>query len=114
MWIEAIVMPRQSASPSRAVSRRARGARAAAAPSPAPDRRAVHARGCEEGQQFREAVLGFLQSHHLMGAVRWISEPGTLPMVTLHCTVQVVERLKQAPEFEAGVSMTLEFLAAAP
>jgi hypothetical protein len=35
-------------------------------------------------------------------------------MVTLHCTVQVVERLKQAPEFEAGVSMTLEFLAAAP
>jgi hypothetical protein len=49
-----------------------------------------------------------------MGAVRWISEPGALPMVTLHCTVQVVERLREAPEFEAGVSMNLEFFAAAP
>lgn len=114
MWIEAIVMPRQSASPPRPVSRRGRGGRAAAAASPAPDRGAVHARGCEESQQFREAVVGFLRSHHLMGAVRWISEPGALPMVTLHCTVQVVERLREAPEFEAGVSMNLEFFAAAP
>lgn len=114
MWIEAIVMPRQSAPPSGPSSRRGRGARPAAAPSPAPDRRAVHARGCEEGQQFREAVVGFLRAHHLMGAVRWISEPGALPLVTLHCTEQVVERLRQAPEFEAGVSMNLEFLAAAP
>jgi hypothetical protein len=110
MWIEAIVMPRQSAPP----SRRGRGAKAAAAPSPAPDRRAVHARGCEEGYQFREAVVGFLRAHHLMDAVRWISEPGALPLVTLHCTVKVVELLRQAPEFEAGVSTHLEFLAAAP
>ena len=109
MWIEAIVMPRESPRPSRSLSRRGRGARASA-PSPAPDRPRLHAEGCEEGRRFRDAVLGFLQARHLMSAVRWISEPGALPQVTLHCTQGVLEQLRQAPEFEAGLSMRLEFL----
>jgi predicted nucleic acid-binding Zn ribbon protein len=110
MWIEAIVMPRESPRVSRSLSLRGRGTRAAAS-SPAPDRARLHAAGCEEGRRFRDAVLGFLQARHLMSAVRWISEPGTLPQVTLHCTQVVLEQLRQAPEFEAGLSMHLEFLA---
>ncbi len=112
MWIEAIVMPRQSPRASRAMPGRGRGAKAAR--SPAPDRRALQARELDEGRQFRDAVLGFLQARHLMSAVRWVSEPGALPQVTLHCTLMVLEQLRQAPEFEAGVSMHLEFLTAAP
>jgi hypothetical protein len=45
-----------------------------------------------------------------MSAVRWISDPGTHAQVTLHCTQVVLEQLRQAPEFEAGLSMNLEFL----
>ncbi|QSQ28210.1 hypothetical protein JY651_22525 [Pyxidicoccus parkwayensis] len=109
MWIEAIVMPRESPRPSRSLSRGGRGTRASA-PSPALERRWRQAEGCEEGRRFRDAVLGFLQARHLMSAVRWVSEPGTLPQVTLHCTQGVLEQLRQAPEFEAGMSMRLEFL----
>lgn len=110
MWIEAIVMPRENPRPSRSLSRRGRGVRALAS-SPAPERSRLHASGCEESQRFRDAVLGFLQARHLMSAVRWISEPGALPLVTLHCKQVVLEQLRQAPEFEAGVSMHLEFIA---
>ncbi len=107
MWIEAIVLPRESPRPSRSVSRRGR----ADARSPAPDRARLQAAGCEEGRQFRDAVLGFLRTRQLMSAVRWISEPGATAQVTLHCTVLVLEQLRQVPEFEAGISMHLEFLA---
>ncbi|NMO18904.1 hypothetical protein HPC49_15080 [Pyxidicoccus fallax] len=110
MWIEAIVMPREAPKPSRSLSRRGRGSRAPAS-SPAPERSRVHGAGREESQRFRDAVVGFLQARHLMSAVRWVSEPGALPLVTLHCTVVVLEQLRQAPEFEAGLSMHLEFLA---
>ncbi|WP_426751199.1 hypothetical protein [Myxococcus sp. Y35] len=106
MWIEAIVMPRQSASPYQPLPRRKRGA-AAVRTSP-PDRRSAYEAALEEGRRFRDAVLAFLRAHHLMDAVRWISEPGTIPLVTLHCTRIVLERLRQAPEFEAGLSMNLE------
>jgi hypothetical protein len=43
-----------------------------------------------------------------MSAVRWISDPGAHAQVTLHCTQGVLEQLRQAPEFDAGVSMHLE------
>ena len=95
MWIEAIVMPRDDDSkPYR--------------PSPRLDRRAVYQAGCEQGLEFRATVLNFLQANQLMGAVKWVSEPGSLPMVTLRCHQRVLERLRKAPEFEAGQSLTLE------
>ncbi|MFP2957204.1 hypothetical protein ACLEPN_05060 [Myxococcus sp. 1LA] len=106
MWIEAIVMPRQSAAPDRPLSRKKRGA--GAIQTTAPDRRAVYQSALDEGRRFWDAVLAFLKAHHLMDAVRWISEPGSIPLVTIHCTRIVLERLRQAPEFEAGLSMNLE------
>lgn len=93
-WIEAIVMPREDASPQR--------------PAPRRSRQAVYQAAVAEGQQFHESVVGFLRSRRLMGAVRWVSQPGSLPMVTLHCTPPVLEQLKQAPQFEAGCSMPME------
>ncbi|QQR47118.1 hypothetical protein JKA73_14070 [Myxococcus xanthus] len=106
MWIEAIVMPRQSATPYRPAPRKKRGADAI--PASAPDRRPAYQAALDEGRRFWDAVLAFLKAHHLMDAVRWISEPGTIPLVTIHCTRIVLERLRQAPEFEAGLSMNLE------
>jgi hypothetical protein len=90
MWIEAIVMPREDAKARR--------------PSIKRDRRAVYQAGCDESLQFRNSVLHYLQSQQLMGAVKWVSEPGSLPMVTLHCHEGVLEQLRQAPNFEAGRS----------
>lgn len=94
MWIDAIIMPREDSKPWR--------------PSPQRGRRAIYQAGCNESLKFRESVLRFLQSHDLMGAVRWVSEPGSLPMVTLRCTERVLERLRKVPEFEAGQSLALE------
>jgi hypothetical protein len=94
MWIEAIVMPREEETPYR--------------PSPQRDRRALYEAGCHESLQFRERVLSYLQAQQLMGAVKWVSEPGSLPMVTLRCQERVLERLRQDPQFEAGKSLSLE------
>jgi len=94
MWIEAIVMPREEDTPYR--------------PSPQRDRRALYEAAHHEGLQFRERVLNYLQSQQLMNSVKWVSEPGSLPMVTLRCQEQVLERLRQAPQFEAGKSLALE------
>jgi hypothetical protein len=93
-WIEAMVMPREEPGPY--------------VPSPQRDRRLVHQAACEDSRQFRDRVLSFLQARHLMGAVRWISEPGSTPMVTLYCTPRVLEQLQQAPQFEAGCTTNLE------
>jgi hypothetical protein len=93
MWIEAIVMPREDSKPHR--------------PSPQRDRRAVYQAGCDESLQFRNAVLNYLQTRKLMGAVKWVSEPGSLPVVTLRCQERVLEQLRQAPNFEAGRSAGL-------
>lgn len=95
MWIEAIVMPRENDSkPYR--------------PSPRLDRRAVYTAGCDESLEFRAMVISFLQANELMGAVKWVSEPGSLPMVTLRCHERVLERLRKAPQFDAGQSLSLE------
>jgi hypothetical protein len=95
MWIEAIVMPRENDSrPYR--------------PSPRRDRRAVYNAGLNESLEFRAAVLNYLQDHQLMHAVKWVSEPGSLPMVTLRCQQRVLEHLRKVPEFEAGQSLSLE------
>jgi hypothetical protein len=94
MWIEAIVMPREEEKPYR--------------PAPRRDRRAIYEAGCTESLQFRDRVLEYLRSHQLMGAVKWVSEPGSLPMVTLRCQERVLERLRQAPHFDAGRSLSME------
>ncbi|MDY7224943.1 hypothetical protein [Hyalangium rubrum] len=94
MWIEAIVMPREDSKPYR--------------PSPQRDRRAVYQSGCDESLRFRDSVLNYLQSQKLMGAVKWVSEPGSLPMVTLHCHEGVLEQLRQVPQFEAGRSAAVQ------
>jgi hypothetical protein len=98
MWIEAIVMPREERQPSRR-------------PAPQRDRRAVYEAGRHESSQFRSAVLDYLQSNELMDAVKWVSEPGSLPMVTLHCQQQVLEKLRRAPQFEAGHCASMERVA---
>jgi hypothetical protein len=93
MWIETIVMPREETRPPR--------------PSPKRDRMTVARKACAEGEQFRDAVVTFLHSRKLMGAVKWISEPGSLPMVTLHCETRVLEQLQKDPQFAAGRSMSM-------
>jgi hypothetical protein len=94
MWIEAIIMPREEA-------------RTPWRPSPQRDRRAIYEAGHAESAQFRDTVLQYLESQKLMGAVKWVSEPGSLPMVTLRCQERVLERLRKAPQFEAGRSAGL-------
>lgn len=91
MWIETIVMPREEPAEYR--------------PAPQRDRSAAYSAACAEGQQFRDSVLSYLQSHHLMDAVKWVSDPGLIPMVTLHCTSSVLEQLQKEPRFEAGRSL---------
>lgn len=95
-WVEAIVMPREDSGPYR--------------PAPLKDRRALQKAACDESERFRDTVVSFLYSHGLMEAVRWLSDGGSMPMVTLHCTPGVLERLQQDPQFEAGRSMQLEVL----
>ena len=93
MWIETIVMPREEPAEYR--------------PAPPRDRRASHAVACAQGERFRDSVLSYLQSNDLMGAVKWVSEPGSTPLVTLCCTSGVLERLQKEPSFEAGRSLSL-------
>ena len=94
MWIEAIVMPREEETPYR--------------PSPLRDRRALHQAHRNESLRFHDAVVKYLQAQELMGQVKSMSEPGCLPLVTLRCHERVLERLRQAPEFEAGRSLSME------
>jgi len=92
-WIEALIMPREDSAPR---------------PAAARGRAALYAAGCTESKQFRDDVLHFLQDRHLMGAVKWISEPGSMPLVRLFCTQRVLEQLQQAPQFDAGSAVPLE------
>lgn len=94
-WIEALVMPREEPG-------------STWQPSVQRDRALVHKLACDESKQFRDSVLNFLQAHHLMGAVRWISEAGSTPMVTLYCTPRVLEKLQRSPHFDAGRTTSLE------
>jgi hypothetical protein len=92
MWIETIVMPKEEPRPARPSSRR--------------DRSMVHQSASEESQRFRNDVVSFLRTNGLLEAVKWISEPGSMPLVSLQCTPRVLEQLRQAPHFEAGGSLS--------
>ncbi|MCP3062319.1 hypothetical protein LXT21_26360 [Myxococcus sp. K38C18041901] len=106
MWVEAIVMPREKPAEVRPAPRGA--SRRTSPAAPVESRAVIHQRAGEESRQFRDQVLGFLRAHQLMSAVRWVSEPGVFPLVTLHCTRGVLEQLRREPGFEAGQSMSLE------
>jgi len=94
MWIETIIMPREEPGPRPT--------------SPSRDRRAVLKAAGEESQALRGLVLGFLDDHHLLDAVRWISEPGYFPLVTLHCTERALEKLREAAEFVVGCAAPVD------
>jgi len=94
-FIEAMVMPREDLE-------------APWQPSTQRDRSLVHKAACDRSQQFRDSVLSFLQAHHVMNAVRWISEAGSTTIVTLYCTPHVLELLQRSPLFDAGRTMGLE------
>ena len=94
MFLEIVVMPREARPPNRRSSER-RG-------------REELAHGWrEEGKAFHGAVLEFIKAPHLLGAVKWMSEPGMLPQVTLVASDRVLEKLKSEPRFEAARSLSL-------
>jgi hypothetical protein len=97
-WIDVTVMPREDIPP------RSRARRPVAL-----SRAAVYQAGLAESAQFRDSLMRWLEAHHLLGAVRSVSEPGgSLPMLTLRCAPRVLDQLRRAPEFEAGATMPLE------
>ncbi len=102
-WIDVTVMPRECEPP----PRRARPRPVAAPP---PDRRAVYEQGLQENARFRESLMRWLDEHNLRHQVRAVSEEGgSLPILTLRCAPRVLDQLRRAPEFEAGMSMPMEY-----
>lgn len=100
-WIDVTVMPRES--PRRRSPRAMRAA-------PPMSRADVYNQGVQEAARFRESLLRWIDEHNLQGAVRAVSpEGGSLPMLTLRCAPRVLDQLKRAPEFEAGMTMPMEF-----
>jgi hypothetical protein len=83
MWIETIVMPAQE-SHVRATAVR------------------------DEGRELRDSLMDYLRTHQLQDGVRWVSEPGMLPLVTVHCTPQAQERLRKAAQFVVGTALPLD------
>ncbi|NOK20016.1 hypothetical protein [Corallococcus carmarthensis] len=110
MFIEIIVLPRED--DDRSPKRRPARASAKASP-PAPEKRGraeLAQAWRDEGKAFHGAVLEFIKAQHLLGAVKWMSEPGLLPQVTLVASDRVLEKLQSEPRFAAGrsLSMTLQ------
>jgi len=99
-WIDVTVMPRESP----------RAPRKRPVPAPPLDRRAVYERGLQENARFRESLMRWLDEHNLRHQVRAVSdEGGSLPMLTLRCAPRVLDQLRRAPEFDAGMTMPVEF-----
>lgn len=98
-WIDVTVMPRELPRPPRPrpVSQ------------PPRSRSDVYAQGVQESTAFRDSLMRWLEDRHLLGAVRAVSEPGSMPMLTLRCAPRVLDQLRRAPEFEAGATMPVEF-----
>ncbi|MBZ4418384.1 hypothetical protein [Myxococcus sp. RHSTA-1-4] len=94
MWIETIIMPREESEPY--------------VPSPQRDRSNLLASTVEESRTLRDAVLRFLSAHHLSDAVKWMSEPGFLPIITIHCTEFALMKLREAAEFVVGCAAPVD------
>ena len=100
-WIDVTVMPKEAPVPSRA--------RAPVRPPPR-SRAEVHQSGLAESARFHQSFMRWLEERHLLGAVRSVSEPGSLPMLHLRCAPRVLDQLRRAPEFEAGTMMPLDLI----
>ncbi|MCP3063212.1 hypothetical protein LXT21_30990 [Myxococcus sp. K38C18041901] len=98
-WIDITVMPRETPAPARA--------RAPARPPPL-SRAEVQRAGLAESARFHESFMRWLEAHHLLGSVRSVSEPGSMPMLHLRCAPRVLDQLRRAPEFEAGAMMPVD------
>ncbi|MFP2896064.1 hypothetical protein [Corallococcus sp. 4LFB] len=110
MFIEIIVLPcEDDRSPKQRPAKASRGPGASRAAQAQVTRgRAELARQWrEDGKAFHGAVLEFIKAQHLLGAVKWMSEPGLLPQVTLIATDRVLEKLQSEPRFAAGRSLSM-------
>lgn len=94
MWIETIIMPREESE--------------SYVPAPRRDRRGVLGVAAGEARALKDAVLGFLDAHQLTGAVKWMSEPGFLPIITVHCTDGALEKLREAADFVVGCAAPID------
>ncbi|WP_164018872.1 hypothetical protein [Pyxidicoccus trucidator] len=94
MWIETIIMPREESEPY--------------VPAQQRDRRNVLKAAANEGRALRDAVLDYLSTHQLSDAVKWMSEPGFLPIITIHCTDFALAKLRDAAEFVVGCAAPVE------
>jgi hypothetical protein len=101
-WVDITVMPRDAPAPSRA--------RAPAARPPPRSRAEVHQSGLAESERFHQSFMRWLEEKHLLGSVRSVSEPGSMPMLHLRCAPRVLDQLRRAPEFEAGTMMPLDLI----
>lgn len=98
-WIDVTVMPREAPPAPRGHT----------PPRPPPLSRAeVHRAGLAESARFHESLMRWLEARHLLGSVRSVSEPGSLPMLHLSCAPRVLDQLRRAPEFEAGAMMPVD------
>ncbi|QSQ21212.1 hypothetical protein JY651_39440 [Pyxidicoccus parkwayensis] len=101
-WIDVTVMPKEAPVPSARASMQAR---------PPPRSRAeVHQSGLAESERFHQSFMRWLEEKHLLGSVRSVSEPGSMPMLHLRCAPRVLDQLRRAPEFEAGTMMPLDLI----
>jgi hypothetical protein len=94
MWIETIIMPREDSE--------------SYVPAPQRDRRNVLKAAASEGRALREAVVGYVTAHQLSDAVKWMSEPGFLPIITIHCTDLALAKLREAAEFVVGCAAPID------
>lgn len=98
-WVDVTVMPRE-------VPMAPRGHTPV---HPPPRSRAeVQRAGLAESARFHESFMRWLEAHHLLGSVRSVSEPGSLPMLHLRCAPRVLDQLRRAPEFEAGAMLPVD------
>ncbi|AEI65037.1 hypothetical protein [Corallococcus macrosporus] len=95
MWIESIIMPREDDSEPYV-------------PAPRRDRRGGVAAALEQSRKLRDAVQGFVSAHDLSDGVRWLSEPGLLPVITIHCTDFALAKLREAADFVVGSAAPID------
>jgi|GEM_PF-873322 len=100
-WIDVTVMPREAPAAPRA--------RAPVRPPPR-SRAEVHQSGLAESARFHQSFMRWLEERHLLGSVRSVSEPGSLPMLHLRCAPRVLDQLRREPEFEAGTMLPLDLI----
>ncbi len=101
-WIDVTVMPREERPPPRRAHTPAR--------LPMRSRAEVQQAGLAESARFHESFMRWLEAHHLLGSVRSVSEPGSMPMLHLRCSPRVLDQLRRAPEFEAGAMMPVDLI----